>query len=478
MNQTTGKLAAAAIPLITILLLFVMTDAFGEVRLDPGEEIVQIGEMAEPLPLDALIRSSLIASGTDPGSLDAYTGQMMDLIDSVPPATGDDAYDGEELLQWMHEVILTRYIEQQTALNILLDRGTYNCVSSAVLYLILARSMGIPVHGVLTTDHAFCRISDANDNGGIDVETTTAYGFDPETRTDALDSFTGRTGFSYVPPGNYRKRRDIGEKELISLIYQNRISVLQKSGRWDETVGLSRDRWELAGSEDAAADFRISITNYAADMDRRKRQVDGLRFLNDAAESLGEHHGLEETASVLLGNAVAYHLRAGRMVEAAAMLEDEELIALVPEDFLEERRRDAREKSLEVLIKSTPFEEAVAAADRSYSDGFIGRARWEEFSLYLWSTEARRRSSGGKWLEGWSLLREAPAQNRSISRWDAIEETYHHNAVVVYHNRFADAIRKQRLTEARQILDEALALFPDTPVFEQDQHTLENLQVP
>lgn len=474
-NQTTGKSAAAVIPLVFILILSANAGAFGEVRLNPREEIVRIAELAEPLPLDALIQASLIASGTDAGSLDFYTEQIKGLIDSAPQVSGDDASDGEMLLKWMHEVILTRYNEQQTALDILLDRGTYNCVSSAVLYLILVRSRGIPVHGVLTIDHALCRIPAANEDGGFDVETTTAYGFDPGTRRDAVDSFTGRTGFSYIPPGNYRQRRDLGEKELISLIYQNRISALQKSGHWDETIGLARDRWELAGSDAAAADFRISITNHAADMDRRKRQIEGLRFLNDAAESLGTQHELEETASALLGNVIAYHLRAGRTAEAEAILEDEELTVLVPEEFLEERRRDARAKSLEVLVKSAPFEEAAAAVERAYSDDFIDRARWEEFSLYLWSTEARRRSSGGKWLEGWVFLMEAPAQTRSISRWDAMEETYHNNAVVHYHNRFADAVRKQRLIEARQILDEALAIFPEATVLIQDERTLDNL---
>jgi hypothetical protein len=230
--------------LLTIaIMMSLAVQVHGEVRLSPQDEIAQIGPMAEPLDLNLIIRASLIASGIEGPGLDSYAMEINELLDSAPPATGNVAVDGEMLLQWMHEEILSRYVEQQTSLDILLDRGTYNCVSSAVLYLILTRSRDIPVHGVLTTDHAFCRIPASGGSEGIDVETTTAYGFDPGVRRDAVDSFTGRTGFSYVPPGNYRMRSRIGEKELISLIYQNRISALQKSGRWDETIGLARDLW-------------------------------------------------------------------------------------------------------------------------------------------------------------------------------------------------------------------------------------------
>lgn len=460
---------------MTAALIYLPSAAYGELRLNPREEIVQIGRMNEPLPLDILIRSSLIASGVDDETLDKYTRQLNALVDSAPEASGDNAADGELLLQWMHDETLSRYQEPQTSLDVLLDRGTYNCVSSAVLYMILTRSRGIPVHGVLTTDHAFCRIPASGGEDGIDVETTTPFGFDPGIRRDAVDSFTGRTGFSYVPPGNYRQREDLNEKELISLIYQNRISVMQKSGRWDETIGLSRDRWELSGSESAENDYRTSITNYAADMDRKRKQTEALRFLNDAALSLGDDHGLEDTATSLLGNAVSYSLRAGRIEDAEAILNDDELTALVPGPFVDERRRDIAERKLEIAVKSGDFAGAVSAVDRAYSDEVIDLRRWEEFTMYLWSTEARIISNGGNWVDGWELLRAAPPRTRSISRWDGMEETYRHNAIITYHNRFADALRRKNNTDAREILDEALGLFPDATMLQQDRQTLETL---
>jgi hypothetical protein len=115
-------------------------------------------------------------------------------------------------------------------------------------------------------------------------------------------------------------------------------------------------------------------------MDRLRRQEDGLIFLNRAAESLGEAHGLESTAAALLGNAVTYHLRAGRIDEALTLLNDEELTILVPRVFIEERRRETAVRDLENKVKSEPFEEALEAVDEALRNGNIDNRRWEELT--------------------------------------------------------------------------------------------------
>ncbi len=467
MNQISTRILGS----FYLFLVFAgSASLYGEPRLNPGDELVRIGQISEPLPLEELISASLIASGVSGDSLELYTARLTALVDSAPRRSGSTAEDAEILLEWMHENVLSRYILTQTKMDVLLDKGTYNCVSSAVLYLILVRSRDMSVHGVLTADHAFCRVD------GIDVETTTAYGFDPGTRREAVDSFTGRTGFTYVPPGNYSRRQDIGEKELISLIYQNRLAELQKLRRWEEAVGLAMDRWALSGSMSAERDFRVSITNYAADLDRKRMDIEGLVFLNQAALLLGESHGLGDTASALLGNAVTYWLRAGKTAEARALLNDEELTVLVPIDVIDGRLREVKDKELEILVKTASFHEAAAGVDKAYSEALINRERWGELSIFLWSGEAVNQAAGGKWLDGWLFLQNAPGEYMQIPGWRRMEETYSHNAVVVYHNRFADALGKEDYSTARSILDESLEHFPGSPMLKQDELMLENLQ--
>jgi len=428
--------------------------------------------MDEPLPFETLIRAAFLASGANGDELDKYVEKTLGIADSLDFLTPlDMASRGEALLEWMHENLLTRYEELQTSLMILLEKGTYNCVSSAVLYAFLARGIGIPIHGVLTKDHAFCHIPAA---GGIDVETTTIHGFDAGSRKLARDTFTSRTGFVYVPAG--KQRRDIGEKEFVSLILQNRVFMLQKSGNWEETVGLSLDRWTLTRSQAAMEEYRQSVKNYAIYLNGQSRQAQGLLFLNDAAKTLGRNHGLEDIASALLGNAVTLSLRKNHIEEARAILEDDKLNALVLEDFLAARRKEITRRELEAAVQSVKdepsFRAALADADKALAADIIDIGRWEELVVFLWTKEARRRSIGGNWIAGWLFLKTAPESTRAISKWDNLEAAYEYNAIITYHNRFAAAMKKGRADRARTILNEGLGLFPDSSILAADKDLL------
>ncbi len=111
----------------------------------------------------------------------------------------------------------------------LFDTGIFNCVSSGILYYAASEAFGINTEGVLTSDHAFCRVITLN--GAVDVETTTVYGYNPGEKKEFADSF-GKTGFIYTPPGNYKNREIIGKKDFIALILQNRIAKLQKKSKF------------------------------------------------------------------------------------------------------------------------------------------------------------------------------------------------------------------------------------------------------
>jgi len=448
---------------------------YSEVRTTPDDRVLAIGEISEPLPLDVLIRAAFIASGTKDNELDRDVETVLKIIDSLDSLSSFDmARRGEAVLEWMHENLLRRYAEFQTSLTILLEKGTYNCVSSAVLYMLLSRGVGIPVHGVLTKDHAFCHIPVTGRSGGIDVETTTKHGFDAQSRKLARDSFTRRTGFVYVPAG--KQRKDIGEKELISLIYQNRISVLQKSGHWEEVVGLSLDRWLLAKSKAAMNDYKLSVRNYAIYLNRQKRHVQGLDFLNDASRTLSGDHGFEDIASVLLGNAVVLNLRENHIEEALKLLEDENLSALIPENFLADRRREIMKfelgNTLESVKDEPSFHLALSDLDEALASKIIDVAKWEEFVVFLWSGEVQRRSVGEDWLRGWLFLKTAPESVRVIPKWKDLEATYEYNSIITFHNRFVAALRQRRIDVAGRILNEALKLFPDSPVLFADKKLL------
>lgn len=100
-------------------------------------------------------------------------------------AIADARERGARLLQAMHRYFLradeqfplAAYDEDQSQLSELLRSGIYNCISSALLYLVLAEHAGLTTSGVIMPSHAFVQVI-LPDGRTADVETTTAEGFD------------------------------------------------------------------------------------------------------------------------------------------------------------------------------------------------------------------------------------------------------------------------------------------------------------
>jgi tetratricopeptide (TPR) repeat protein len=71
----------------------------------------------------------------------------------------------------------TGYAWAQSRLTGIFEDGKYNCISSALLYIVLAREFGFRVQGVQLPSHAFVQLTLSNGKL-IEVETTTPSGYD------------------------------------------------------------------------------------------------------------------------------------------------------------------------------------------------------------------------------------------------------------------------------------------------------------
>ena len=50
------------------------------------------------------------------------------------------SYDiADELLKYLHKELLTEYKEDQTRIDRLIETGTFNCLSSAIIYMFFAK---------------------------------------------------------------------------------------------------------------------------------------------------------------------------------------------------------------------------------------------------------------------------------------------------------------------------------------------------
>ncbi|TFG59354.1 MAG: hypothetical protein E4H36_13955, partial [Spirochaetales bacterium] len=121
----------------------------------------------------------------------------------------------KQLLLQLHDTAFKTYREKATLATDLLDRGEFNCLSSAILYALIADELGIDVQGVAVQGHAFCQIT-ASDSGrpeNVDVETTVRYGFEPGQKE--LDEM--RNVIVSVPKKAYGRRENVPIQLLIAM---------------------------------------------------------------------------------------------------------------------------------------------------------------------------------------------------------------------------------------------------------------------
>jgi hypothetical protein len=130
----------------------------------------------------------------------------------------DPRQRGDQLLRRMHTTFLTNgYDADQSALSTLLDTGVYNCISSALLYLVLAAHFDLPAAGVIMPSHAFVQLTLANGDK-VEVETTSADGFDvlrdPEFFAEDAEAWFSERRLVVASYADYEQRRIISAAAL------------------------------------------------------------------------------------------------------------------------------------------------------------------------------------------------------------------------------------------------------------------------
>ena len=408
----------------------------------------------------------LTASGVPEGKMESYRRKISRLLnDSVSLS------DPEELLHFMHSRILKSYQRNQTRLDVLLDRGNYNCVSSAVLYMILTRHHGLNVKGIQTRDHAFCILPDANGGGGIDVETTSEWGFNPGEKKEFSSSFRNRTGFVYVPPANYRDRHLIGDKEMAGLILQNRIVELQGQGRHLEALPLGADRYVLTGSEQAAKDYYSTLQNAAALYNGQKKYSDAVALLDKAEQGLiNLPESLFQTRSQIIYNACADYLNRNEISRAA------ELVNRRTESLSDTDRRNLnaqiRIRDLEVRAVAPFSLDLIEEIRRASADGVITKARAASLAAFHYSRTADELTKKKEYRQAYEFIRGVPSWVTGDREYQRILTMVRDNWAIDYHNRIVTLVNKGDREGARRLLDEALGYLPHSSILKDDRKKL------
>lgn len=402
-------------------------------QLRPSDVAIRLANKTDPIATDDLIQYSLVFSGVATSDLAHYAGRVEDLISDfmrVHEVGGDSALDAEKALVFLHEHVMRRYVEEQTRLDVLLDDGTYNCVSSAVLYMILVRAVGIPVVGVQTKDHAFCSVEI---NGrSVDVETTNSYGFDPGAKREFQDEFGQVTGFSYVPANRDPSRRETSQRGLLSLILQNHASLFTRRHAYSEAVAPSVDAHLLAQDKDSYEKLIISISNLASQLALQGEFEKGLALLDEALAGYG------------------------------------------PEDRLSRLRGDVLYNWIVSSIDRGQVEAAETTARVRRHRGELGDREWRDVMVTIYQLQAKEIAGMSGYLSAMQHVQEGIRTIGRDSRLLRAESVYLHNYEVEVHNAMAVAFNEGRHGEAKAIVEDALQYLPDSGRLRSDLAAVQN----
>jgi len=384
----------------------------------------QLSTMREPIPIETLIDASLQFSGASDDAAAADKEKLGSLMhrfrDEVADVTGQ-AELAERTLTFLHKNLLSTYSERQTRIDTALETGVFNCVSSAVLYLIFARSVGLSVGGIRTTDHAFCTV--LVDGEPIDVETTNPYGYNPGTRKEFSDSFGKLTGYSYVPPSNYRDRRAIGERELLGLILYNRVSEYTDGRYFRDAVTPAVSVYALLSTEEFKRIATLALSNYVSWMGTRSDFAHAVQFMDAVKASFGGSIDLDQLRREIYHNWVVSLFNAGAFPDADSLLSQPATRAALEE-------KDWTDLSVSLV--------QLRAESESRNAGFLAAAQVV--------------------VDGMKKLGSPPLLLQTY-------EAYVHNA-------FAQLYNARKIADARSVLDQGLAAYPDSRLLGQDKELL------
>lgn len=140
------------------------------------------------------------------------------------------------VLEYLHKNVFRAYLEKSTDIDQLFDTGYYNCVNSTAIYNIILRRLGFSPKVIQLPDHIFSVVY--IDNYKVEVETTSAKGFDVVRNPEVIKELKERTSYVYLPEGK-GFRVEIGDEGLIASMYANQVLVFQSLGKYEEIIKSS-----------------------------------------------------------------------------------------------------------------------------------------------------------------------------------------------------------------------------------------------
>ncbi|MBN1798197.1 MAG: hypothetical protein JW822_06455 [Spirochaetales bacterium] len=429
-------------------------------RLEPLNSVALLAKAKEPLKIDELIAASLILSGVEDNRLQTLKKMFYVKIDEVKAhfkGRGVSPELGDDLLRYIHNQYLGRYNVKQTRVDELLEKGTYNCVSSAVFFLIVSRSLGFSTYGVKTTDHSFCAIQVGENT--YDVETTSVYGFNPGEKKEFTDDFGKVTGYAYVPPGNYSAREIIGEKELLFLILHNRAVVSFDKKQYADAVSIAVDGYELIKNDLSLVLLLQAFAHYTTWVVSSKQFQSGAEVLRKASSRYNRQKKLKEYYSHIITQWVVSYIDEAEFNLAQVLIFSSYKDKTIDNDTYRELFVYLHQKKAEYFAKRDGNKSALEIIDQGLGMFHDEQSLIQSKTLYTYNYIVELITEGDVELASSVLIRtKAEAQFKEKDYNELFAFLYQKKAELAFSAEGVEAALEQLEEGMNEVADKTLML--------------------
>lgn len=343
--------------------------------------------------------------------------------------TENELENAELIMKVMYDNVLSNYSRRQTKLSVMFKTGNYNCVSSSLLFLALAKDCGLDARIQETSVHAFITVY-TKDGQKFDVETTNPAGVNPGEKKMISQNSSGSKKYTIVPKTYYSNRVEISDRKAVTLPAKNICAELSDRNEFEKGIPLAASVYEFVTKEKAAVrkDYDAICANFAAYANQNRQYETALKLLRAVMDYYGKSDLLVRNYNDIAYNAVAESCNINDFKNARNLLVSYNY-------YLTEK---TTQEIIDMIFESEKLEEIQ---DLMHQNKFLEAAK----------------------LADEALLRQSQNQQFKKAKSNSL---YNHGVTV--HNQVVPLLNNKEYKEALQILENALKDNPENQMIRED----------
>lgn len=343
--------------------------------------------------------------------------------------TENELENAELIMKVMYDNVLSNYSRRQTKLSVMFKTGNYNCVSSSLLFLALAKDCGLDARIQETSVHAFITVY-TKDGQKFDVETTNPAGVNPGEKKMISQNSSGSKKYTIVPKTYYSNRVEISDRKAVTLPAKNICAELSDKNEFEKGIPLAASVYEFVTKEKAAVrkDYDAICANFAAYANQNRQYEAALKLLRAVMGHYGKSDLLVRNYNDIAYNAVAESCNINDFKNARNLLVSYNY-------YLTEK---TTQEISDMIFESEMLEEIQ---DLMHQNKFLEAAK----------------------LADEALLRQSQNQQFKKAKSNSL---YNHGVIV--HNQVVPLLNNKEYKEALQILENALKDNPSNQMINDD----------